>query len=127
DEMGGAVVQAQLDAGIETIVGVVQDPSFGPLVMFGMGGTATELLGDRAFRVLPLTDVDAVELVRSIKGSPLLFGYRNTPLADVAALESLLLRIGQLVDDLPEVVEMDLNPVIVSPSGAVAVDVKIRV
>jgi acyl-CoA synthetase (NDP forming) len=126
EEMGGAIVQSQLGPGIETIVGVVQDASFGPLVMFGMGGIAVDLIGDRAFRVLPLTDVDATELIRSVKGSPLLFGYRNSPAADVASLEDLLLRIGKLVDDIPEVAEMDLNPVIVSPTDAVAVDVKIR-
>jgi acetyl coenzyme A synthetase (ADP forming)-like protein len=126
DAMGGAVVQAMADAGPEVIVGVVQDPSFGPLVMFGSGGTAVELLGDRAFRVLPLTDVDAYELVRATRGSPLLFGYRGAPPADVASLEDLVLRVGRLVDDIPEIAELDLNPVIVSPSGAVAVDAKVR-
>ena len=121
-----AVVQAMADAGPEVIVGVVQDPSFGPLVMFGSGGTAVELLGDRVFRVLPLTDIDAYELVRSTRGSPLLFGYRGAPPADVASLEDLVLRVGRLVDDIPEIAELDLNPVIVSPNGAVAVDAKVR-
>src|SRR5207244_11850495 len=126
EAMGGAVVQAMADAGPEVIVGVVQDPSFGPLVMFGSGGTAVELLGDRAFRVLPLTDLDAYELVRSTRGSPLLFGYRGAPPADVASLEDLVLRVGRLVDDIPEIAELDLNPVIVSPDGAVAVGAKVR-
>ena len=126
DTMGGAVVQAMADPGVETIVGVVQDPSFGPLVMFGSGGTSVELFADRAFRILPLTDLDVHELVRSTRGSPLLFGYRGAPPVDVAALEDLLLRVGQLVDDIPEVSEMDLNPVIVSTSGAVGVDVKLH-
>jgi acetyl coenzyme A synthetase (ADP forming)-like protein len=126
DDMGGAIVQAMAEPGVEVIVGVVQDPLFGPLVMFGTGGTAVELLGDRSFRVLPLTDVDAHELVRSTRGSPLLFGYRGAPPCDVAALEDLLLRVGRLVDDVPELAEMDLNPVIVSSTGAVAVDAKIR-
>jgi len=94
--------------------------------MFGTGGTAVELLGDRAFRVLPLTDIDAFELVRATRGSPLLFGYRGAPPADVASLEDLLLRVGRLVDDIPEIAELDLNPVIASPSGAVAVDAKVR-
>ena len=124
--MGGAVVQAMVPAGVETIVGVVQDRSFGPLVMFGMGGIATDLLGDRAFRILPLTDVDAAELVRSVRGAPLLFGYRGAAPADVAALEDVLLRVGRLVDEVPEVAEMDLNPVIVGPDGATVVDVKVR-
>lgn len=126
DQMGDAVVQPMVRPGVETIVGVVHDPSFGPLVMFGLGGTTAELLGDRALRILPLTDLDAHELVRSLRGSPLLFGYRGAPPADVEALEDLLLRVGRLADELDEVAEMDANPVIVSERGAVAVDVKIR-
>ncbi len=126
DSMGDAVVQRMADAGVETIVGVVQDPSFGPLIMFGMGGIATEILGDRAFRVLPLTDLDAAELVGSVRGSRLLSGYRGRPPMDVGALTDLLIRVSCLVEDLPEVVEMDLNPVIVSTEGAVAVDAKVR-
>ena len=126
-KMGGAVVQAMAAPGVETIVGVVQDPSFGPLVMFGSGGTAVELFADRAFRILPMTDVDAAELVRSVKGSPRLFGYRGAPPVDVAGLEELLLRVARLAEDIPEVVEMDLNPVIVSSGGALVVDAKIRV
>ena len=81
--MGGAIVQAMVPHGVETIVGVTQDPSFGPLVMFGLGGTTAELLGDRALRIVPITDVDAHELVRSLRGSPLLFGYRGAPPAAV--------------------------------------------
>jgi acetyl coenzyme A synthetase (ADP forming)-like protein len=126
-EMGGVVVQPMVGPGVETIVGVTHDPSFGPLVLFGMGGTMAELLGDRALRILPLTDLDATELVHSLGGSPLLFGYRGRPAVDVAALEDVLLRVGRLAEDVPEVAEMDLNPVIVSESGAVAVDVKVRV
>jgi acyl-CoA synthetase (NDP forming) len=87
---------------------------------------AAELLQDRTLRIVPLTDVDAHELVRSLRGSPLLFGYRGRPLVDAAALEDLLLRVGRLADDVPEVAEMDLNPVIVSERGALAVDVKVR-
>jgi acetyl coenzyme A synthetase (ADP forming)-like protein len=127
DELGGVIVQRMAGRGVETIVGAVQDPAFGPLVLFGSGGTAVELFADRALRVLPLTDVDAAELVRSIRGAPLLFGYRGAPPTDVAALEDLLLRVARLVDDVPELAEMDLNPVIVSPSGAIAVDVRMRV
>jgi acetyl coenzyme A synthetase (ADP forming)-like protein len=127
DRMGGAVVQAMAPAGVETIVGVVHDPSFGPLVMFGTGGTAVELFGDRAFRILPLTDLDAAELVRSLRGSPLLFGYRGSPEVNAAALQDLLLRVGRLAEDIPEIAEMDLNPVIAWPGGAIAVDAKIRV
>jgi acetyl coenzyme A synthetase (ADP forming)-like protein len=124
--MGGALVQPMAEPGVETIVGVVNDPSFGPLVMFGLGGTAAELLADRAFRILPLTDLDARELIRSIRSAPLLFGYRGAPAVDVAGLEELLLRIGRMADELPEIGEMDLNPVIVSAKGAVVVDVRVR-
>ncbi len=127
DAMGGATVQAMAPTGVETIVGVVHNISFGSLVLFGLGGTTAELLGDTALRILPITDNDAHDLVRSLRGSPLLFGYRGSPLADVGALENLLLRVGRLADDLPEVAEMDANPVIAWESGVVAVDVKMRV
>jgi len=127
DEMGGAVVQAMAGPGVETIVGVVNDASFGPLVMFGSGGTAVELFGDQAFRVLPMTDADATDLVRSVRGSPLLFGFRGSAPVDIRALEQLILRVARLAEDVPEIAEMDLNPVIAGPDGAYAVDVKIRV
>lgn len=128
DEMDGAVVQKMVEpGGVETIIGVVQDDSFGPLVMFGSGGTAVELFADRAFRILPMTDTDAHELVSSVRGAPLLTGYRGAPASDVAGLEEMLLRVAQLAQDQPEVAEMDMNPVICGPGGASAVDVKIRV
>jgi acetyl coenzyme A synthetase (ADP forming)-like protein len=126
DEMGGAMVQPMIGAGVETIIGVTRDPLFGSLVVFGMGGTAAELVRDTTLRILPITDLDAHEMVRSLRTSPLLFGYRGTPPADVDALQQLVLRIGRLADGLPEVAEMDCNPVIVSQEGATVVDVKIR-
>ncbi len=126
DDMGGAVVQPMADPGIETIVGVTREPSFGSLVVFGAGGFAAELTRDTALRILPLTDLDAHELIRSLRASPLLFGYRGSPAADVAALEDVVLRVGRLADAIPEVAEMDCNPVVVSPSGAVVLDVKVR-
>ena len=113
--------------GVETIVGVVHHPLFGPLVMFGMGGIATELLGDRSFRILPVTDLDAAELVRSLRASPLLFGYRGSPPVAVTALEDVLQRVARLAGDVPELAELDINPLIVSPEGAVAVDARARV
>ena len=125
--MTGAVVQRMARPGVETIVGVVLDPLFGPLIMFGLGGVATELLGDRAFRILPLTDVDAAELVRSLRASPLLFGYRGGPTVAVGALETTLQRVARLADVVHEVAELDLNPVIASASGAEIVDARIRV
>ena len=124
--MRGALVQRMAPPGVEMIVGVVNDPLFGPLVMVGSGGTAVELLGDRAFRILPLTDVDAAELVRTPRGSRRLFGDRGSPPADVAALAELVLRAAQMAEDLPQLAEMDLNPVIVSPTGCLVVDARIR-
>jgi acyl-CoA synthetase (NDP forming) len=125
--MGGGLVQEQVEPGVETIVGVVQDPAFGPLVMFGLGGVATEVLGDRAFRILPLTDLDARALVREIRGAPLLLGYRGAPKANLEALEELLLRVARLAEDLPELAEMDLNPVVATARGARVVDVRARI
>jgi acetyl coenzyme A synthetase (ADP forming)-like protein len=126
DEMGGGVVQAMVRPGVETIVGITHDPSFGPLVLFGMGGTAAELLRDTALRIVPITDVDAHEVVRSLKTSPMLTGYRGAPPVDIGALEDVVVRIGRLADTMPEVTEMDCNPVIVSPEGAAVVDVRVR-
>jgi acyl-CoA synthetase (NDP forming) len=126
DEMGGAVVQQMIPPGVETIVGVTRDPSFGSLVLLGMGGVQAELMRDTALRIVPLTDRDAHELVRSLRGSPLMFGYRSAPEVDVAALEDLVLRIGLLAERVPEIAELDCNPVIVSPAGATAADVKVR-
>jgi acyl-CoA synthetase (NDP forming)/GNAT superfamily N-acetyltransferase len=112
------MVQEQAAPGVGTVVQVVDDPSFGALVSFGVGGVATDLLGDRAFRTLPLTDLDAAELVRSPRAFPLLDGYRGSAPVDTAALEDLLLRVARLADDLPEVLALNLEPVIVGPAGA---------
>ena len=125
DAMEGAIVQS-MHSGVELIAGVVSDPLFGPVVMFGSGGTAVELFGDRVLRILPLTDQDAHEMVRSIRGAPLLFGHRGAPPCDVDAVEDVLLRVARFADEVPQLAEMDLNPLIASPSGAVAVDVRIR-
>jgi acetyl coenzyme A synthetase (ADP forming)-like protein len=125
--MTHADVQRMAAPGQETIVGVALDPLFGPLVMFGLGGVATELLGDQSFRILPVTDVDAHELVRSLRSSPLLFGFRGAAPVDVEALEVLLQRIGRFAELVPELAELDLNPVIVSPSGVEVVDARMRV
>ena len=125
--MQGAVVQPMLPPGVETIVGIVSDPAFGPLVMFGLGGVTTDLLGDRAFRILPLTDIDVSELVRSVKSAPLLFGYRGRPAVDIAALHDVIARVAALGYGVPEVAELDLNPLVVWEHGASAVDVRIKV
>jgi acetyl coenzyme A synthetase (ADP forming)-like protein len=124
--MKGAYVQAMTPAGVETITGIVRDPGFGPLVMFGLGGTAAELIGDRTLRVAPLTVEDADEMVRSLRSSPLLFGYRGSVPADTAALAEVLLRLSILGLQVPEIAELDLNPVIGGPDGAHVVDWRIR-
>jgi len=125
-EMGGAVLQPMVETGVETIVGIAHDPSFGPAVLFGMGGTTAELIRDTAMQLVPVTDADAHDLVRALRTSPLLFGYRGSEPTDVAALEELLLRVSLVADTLPEVVEFDANPVVVSPSGVTALDLKVR-
>jgi acyl-CoA synthetase (NDP forming)/GNAT superfamily N-acetyltransferase len=123
----GVVVQPMLTGGVEVLVGVVQEPVFGPLVVFGLGGVATEVLGDHAARLTPLTDTDADDLIHGVHAAPLLLGHRGTPPVDTAALAGILLRVSRLADELPEVAELDLNPVIASPDGARAVDARIRV
>jgi acyl-CoA synthetase (NDP forming) len=126
DALDGVLVQRMVPQGVDTTVGVVQDPSFGPLVVFGMAGVEAELLGDRSFRILPLTDVDARDLIMSVKGAPLLFGYRGAPPAKVAALEQLLLRVAGLIEDIPEIAELDLDPVIVNADGAFPINARLR-
>jgi acyl-CoA synthetase (NDP forming)/RimJ/RimL family protein N-acetyltransferase len=123
----GVLVQPMISGGTEVIIGVVQEPIFGPLVVFGLGGVATEVLGDHAARLAPLTSADADDLIHSIRAAPLLLGHRGQPPADVAALHDALLRISRLADDLPQVAELDLNPVIARPDGVTAVDARIRV
>jgi acetate---CoA ligase (ADP-forming) len=121
------LVQPLVSAGIELLIGAVEDPVFGPLVALGPGGTLAELIGDASFRLAPLTDVDAEELVTHGKVGVLLAGYRGAPPADAGQVSDVVLRVARLVDDLPEVAELDLNPVIAGPDGCVAVDARIRV
>jgi acyl-CoA synthetase (NDP forming) len=111
------IVQEMAAPGVATVVDIVDDPSFGALVGFGLAGVASDLLGDRAFRPLPLTDLDAAELVREPRAWPLLDGYRGSEPVDVAALEDLLLRVARLADDRPEVLRLRLEPVIVGPAN----------
>jgi len=128
ERIGGPVlVQQFLRGGTELLAGAVQDPVFGPLVAFGAGGVFAELIGDATFRIAPLTDVDAEELVTGGKAGRLVAGFRGTPAADQGALEDLVHRLGRLAEDFPEVSELDLNPVIAGPDGCVAVDARVRV
>ena len=121
------IVQPMVKGGVELLAGIVQDPTFGPLVAFGPGGVLAELIGEAGFRIAPLTDVDAEELLAQEKTGLLVAGYRGAPAADTAALTDLLHRLSRLGEDLPEVAELDLNPVIGGPDGCVAVDARARV
>ena len=116
-EMDGVTVQPMVSEGIEAIIGVSHDPSFGPLIMFGMGGINAELIKDVAFRLHPLTDLDARELIGSIKMARLFEGHRGSPPSDIASLQDLLLRLSALVEDCPQISELDFNPVKVLPQG----------
>lgn len=129
DPSGGVLVQEMIPKGVELLIGVAEDPSFGPLVGFGLGGIHVEILGDVRFRVMPLTDKDAREMVREIRGYKLLEGYRGHPPADLAAIEEVLLRVSRMVDDLPQIRELDLNPVfaLAPGEGCRVADVRIRV
>ena len=115
-----------VQGGAELLAGLVQDPVFGPLVAFGPGGVLAELIGEASFRIAPLTDADARELVDEGKAGRLVRGFRRAP-ADAAALVDLVLRLSRLAEDLPEVAELDLNPVLALPQGCVAVDARMRV
>jgi len=125
--LAGVIVQPMLSGGTEVIIGTVSEPVFGPLVVFGLGGVATEVLGDHAARLTPLTGTGAASLIRSVRAAPLLLGHRGQPAVSADALADILLRVSQLADDLPEAAELDLNPVLAQPGGACALDVRIRI
>jgi acetyl coenzyme A synthetase (ADP forming)-like protein len=125
----GVVVQSMIKGGIEVMIGVTQDPLFGPVVAFGLGGIHVEVLADVCVRVAPLSDGDADTMVRGIRGFRLLEGYRGHPPADVAALKDALLRISRLAEEVPEIAELDLNPLFAFPPGrgCLVADARIRV
>jgi len=124
----GILVQKMLH-GVEVMIGVTEDSSFGPLIAFGLGGIHVEVLADVCFRVTPLTDQDAEEMIRQIRGYRLLEGYRGHPPADIDAIKSVLLRVSRMVEDIPEIRELDLNPIFALPpgQGCFVVDARIRV
>jgi acetyl coenzyme A synthetase (ADP forming)-like protein len=124
---GSVLVQPMVSGGVEFLAGVVQDPVFGPLAAFGPGGIYAELIGDAGFRVAPLTDVDAEELVTAGKAGKLVGGFRGRPAADIGALTDLIHRLSRLGEDLPEVAELDLNPVVGLADRCMAVDARVHV
>jgi acetyl coenzyme A synthetase (ADP forming)-like protein len=123
---GPLIVQPMITGGVELLAGIVQDPVFGPIVAFGPGGVLAELVGEASFRLAPLTDVDAEELVLGGKAGALVRGYRGAPPADTGSLVDLIHRLAVLAEDRPEVAELDLNPVMALPDGCVTVDARIR-
>lgn len=125
EEVEGVLVQAMVRGGKETIVGSTLDPAFGPLVMFGLGGIYVETLKDVVFRVHPVSDVDAAEMVEEIRGAKLLAGVRGEPASDRAAIADVILRVSRLVGDHEAIAEMDINPWLAFPAGGVAVDGRI--
>jgi acetate---CoA ligase (ADP-forming) len=129
DQIEGVLVQSMVTGGVETLIGVADDPLFGPVVAFGLGGVHVEVLGDVRFRIAPLTDADANALLGEIRGVPLLQGYRGHPAADLDALRDVLLRVSRLAVEVPEIAELDLNPVIaLAPGlGCRIVDARVRV
>ena len=127
--MEGVLVQSMVSSGVEVMAGMTRDPLFGPLIAFGLGGTHVEILGDVQFRLAPLTDHDAADMVRAIKGHRLLEGYRGRPAMDMRAIEDVLLRLSYLVESIPEIAELDFNPIFALPDalGCQIVDARIRV
>jgi acetate---CoA ligase (ADP-forming) subunit beta len=121
----GVAVQKMAPAGTEVIVGMSKDPQFGPVMMFGLGGILVEVLKDVAFRIVPLEPKDARQMVREIKGFPVLEGVRGQAPADLNALETLILKVSKFVEAHPEIEELDLNPVFAYPDGVLAVDARI--
>jgi acyl-CoA synthetase (NDP forming) len=126
-ELEGLMVQPMESEGVEMIVGVVNDPSFGPVLACGAGGTVAELIKDVAVRITPITDLDARQMLRSLRTFPLLDGYRGAPRCDPAAIEDVLLRVAAMVETHPEIVELDCNPLIARPAGVQIIDARVRI
>jgi len=121
----GVAVQKMARPGVEVIIGMSKDPQFGPVLMFGLGGVLVEVLKDVSFRIVPLVERDAREMIREIKGYPILEGYRGQEPANTGILEDYLLKVSKFVDKRPEIKELDINPVFAYKDGAVAVDARV--
>jgi len=121
----GVAVQKMAKPGVEVIMGMSKDAQFGPVLMFGLGGVFVEVLKDVAFRIVPLVRRDASQMIREIKGYPLLEGYRGQEPANITVLEDLLLKLSDFIDKTPEIKELDLNPILAYSDGAVAVDARV--
>jgi acetate---CoA ligase (ADP-forming) subunit beta len=124
-QIQGVSVQPMAPPGVEVIVGMSKDPQFGPVLMFGLGGILVEVLKDVSFRIVPVTERDAREMIREIKGYPILEGYRGQKPASIPALERLIVNLSQFVEKNPQIKELDLNPIFAYSDKAVAVDARI--
>jgi acetyl-CoA synthetase (ADP-forming) len=124
-QIQGVSVQPMAPSGVEVIVGMSKDPQFGPVLMFGLGGILVEVLKDVSFRIVPVTERDAREMIREIKGYPILEGYRGQKPASIPALEKVIVKVSQFVEKNPQIKELDLNPIFAYPDRAVAVDARI--
>ena len=127
DRLEGVIVQPMFTGGVEVKINVLEEQMFGPLVLFGLAGAAADVLADRAARLAPMSESDADEMIHSAPAAPLLFGSPGTPAADVASLKDMLLRVSQLAEDLPQVAELELSPVVARPDGAVAITWQVRI
>jgi acyl-CoA synthetase (NDP forming) len=121
----GVTVQAMAQPGVEVIIGMSKDEQFGPVMMFGLGGILVEILKDVSFRLIPLERKDAAEMIREIKGYALLKGVRGQPPVNIAALEKLIVKVSDFIDNNPQIKELDLNPLIAYKAGVIAVDARI--
>jgi acyl-CoA synthetase (NDP forming) len=128
-EAEGVLVQPMSGSDVEVRIGMTEDPLFGPLISFGLGGIHVEVAADMGVRVTPLTDRAAAAMVREIRGYPLLEGYRGHPPADIGAIEDVLLRVSRLVEEVPDIAELELSPIFVGPPGGFCrlADARIRV
>ena len=121
----GVSVQKMVRPGVEIIIGMTKDPQFGPVMMFGLGGILVEVLKDVSFKIVPLAKRDARDMIREIKGYPVLEGYRGQDPADIPYLEGLILKVSEFIEKTPEIKELDLNPIFAYKDGAVAVDARV--
>ena len=121
----GVSVQKMAHPGVEVIIGMSKDAQFGPVLMFGLGGIWVEVIKDVSFRIVPLTKMDAREMIKEIKGYPLLEGYRGQKPVDISNLEELLIKVSDFVEKNSEIDELDLNPIFAYSDGAVAVDARV--
>ena len=124
-EIHGLSVQRMAGPGVEVIIGMSKDPQFGPVLMFGLGGILVEVLKDVSFRIVPVSERDARDMIREIKGYPILEGYRGQKPISIAALEELIVRVSQFAENNPHIAELDLNPVFAYPDKAIAVDARV--